>query len=336
MSACDDTALITWVQQCLSGEPQLEALPLDASFRRYFRVFQDDQTYILMDASREKDSVARFVAVAEHFKQLAVNVPVIFHQDLEKGFLLLTDFGEVLYSSVLNQTCADQLYRVALDMLVKIQHAQPTQACPLPAFDKTAMQAELDLFSDWFLEQHMGLTLSLTEQRVLQATFDYLLTSATDQPQVCIHRDYHSRNLLWLSDDTVGVIDFQDAMWGPVTYDAVSLLRDCYVDWPQDQVTQWLFYYIQQATAAGTVPVYPASQWQQWFDLMGMQRHLKAIFIFSRKYLRDHDDRYLQDIPRALKYIDSVATRYEPLADFKELLLHRIMPRYQEVQYANL
>jgi N-acetylmuramate 1-kinase len=303
-----------WLSQQLSREDfVLEPLEGDASFRQYYRFMNNTQNYIAVHASTETENTREFVHIAHAFGQLNLHVPQVLASDLEKGFLLLTDLGDDVLFRVLNKDNADRLYLKALDELGKIQQCQ----IDLPYFDRTYMLRELNWFTEWFLEKHLKLKLSQTTQKMLKIVFTLLLDSAASQPQCCIHRDYHSRNLMLLPQDRIGILDFQDAMIGPVTYDLISLIRDCYIEWPAHQVIQWAkgFHY-QYLTHL--IP--SQAEFIRYLDLMGIQRHLKAIFIFARKFHRDNVDSYLKNIPRALNYITHVSQHYPELQEFRVFL----------------
>lgn len=303
-------------------EPYKDILQIagDASFRRYFRVTYSDKTLIAMDAPPELEDSHSFVAISKAFEAKGLCVPHVIHVDLAVGFMLITDLHDDLYFRILTDENADGLYTRAIDKLHVIQRISQDDSYYFPPFSHDLLMEELNNFQHWYLKKHLVLSLSLDEQKLLSTTFEKLVTSALTQPQVCIHRDYHSRNLMVLPNNQVGIIDFQDAFWGPVTYDLVSLVRDCYVDWPVNQVDKWAKQYYDRALALGTLKDVSYQQFQQWFDWMGIQRHLKAIFIFARKWHRDHNKDYLGDIPRALKYIIDVSDKYDQLVDFREFI----------------
>jgi aminoglycoside/choline kinase family phosphotransferase len=296
----------------------------DASFRRYFRLQQGEQSYIVMDAPPALEDSQPFVALAALFAAHKVRVPSVLQQDLTQGFLLLSDFGDAVLLSLLKQGGAEQLYPAALDTLLQIQSVPPGQAYPFAHCDAAHLLAELHAFQEWYLEKYLQLDLLPHEQALLSEVFERLVKVATEQPQVCVHRDYHSRNLMWLPQQQVGVLDFQDAMWGPVTYDVVSLLRDCYIAWPDEQVQHWLAYYLQQAQAQQHLLTVSPSQLRYWFDLMGVQRHLKAIYRFSLKHVQEQRSEYLADIPQALRYVRAVSQAHPELAAFAEFLQQRV------------
>lgn len=296
----------------------------DASFRRYFRVDTTEGRFIVMDAPPEKENIRQFIKVAELMAEAQVNVPVIFEQNLADGFLLLEDFGSRCFLDHLDPGNADTLYESAFDNLLKLQSHPSLQSCDLPRYDEALLSRELAIFSDWFAGQLLDIEMPAN---LWQTTIAFLIDSALGQPTCCVHRDYHSRNLMVLEHDSPGVIDFQDAVIGPITYDLVSLLRDCYIAWPEQRVEHWLNQYYRRLQQAGLVSCEP-SRFKRWFDLMGMQRHLKAIGIFSRLHLRDGKPGYLNDIPRTLNYVLEVCSRHPELADFRQFLDTQLLPAY--------
>ncbi|MCG7898083.1 MAG: phosphotransferase [Candidatus Thiodiazotropha lotti] len=296
----------------------------DASFRRYFRIGVGDGSYIAMDAPTDKEDTKPFIQVANAFERIGLNVPHIHAMNLEQGFLLLEDLGDVLYLDRLNPQTVDRLYGDALAALVTLQACGPSHG--LPRYDRSLLINEMELFRDWLLEAHLNLQLSQEERQLLDELFQLLAENALQQPQVCVHRDYHSRNLMVVDSHNPGVIDFQDAVIGPVTYDLVSLLKDCYIEWPADQVEAWAMGYFESACKSGVLTEQDESSFLGWFDLMGVQRHLKASGIFARLNRRDGKPGYLQDIPRTLGYILGVADRYPATQDLGEFLRNRVMP----------
>ncbi len=321
-----------WIAEIYPGTPfTTNALQGDASFRRYFRIQFSDHTAIAMDAPPECEDSYPFVTIARALRKLDLHVPDILQENLSQGFLLLSDLGDELYLKKLTVETADQLYSNALNALLTLQTCSGIPGWGLPTFDRRMIGQELDLFSEWFLDRYLSLRLTQKESHTLRSAFDVLLASAEEQPQVCVHRDYHSRNLMVLGDK-VGILDFQDAVWGPISYDVVSLLRDCYIDWPLERVNTWALNYFAQAQAANIMPAgITASQFMRWFDLMGVQRHLKASFIFVRKLLRDQDHGYLDDIPRTLHYIEQILPHYPELKKFNQLFTQVILPKFYEV-----
>lgn len=302
----------------------------DASFRRYFRVKTSTEQFIVMDAPPAKENIEAFVRVAKLLTQSQINVPAIFRQNLADGFLLLEDFGSQCFLDRLNDSTASDLYQSAFDSLFKLQSQTPTQDSGLPSYDEALLHRELAIFDEWFLEQLLDISIP---SAVWQTIRSLLTASALEQPRCCVHRDYHSRNLMVLDNDSPGVIDFQDAVIGPITYDLVSLLRDCYIAWPEQQVEQWALNYFERLQQAALVNCSQA-QFKRWFDLMGLQRHLKAIGIFSRLHLRDGKSNYLDDIPRTLNYVTAVCAAYPELAEFNDFLHRHVLPAHHSISNA--
>ena len=318
------TGLKQWLDETLDApEYEIQPASADASFRRYFRVTVPGTSYIIMDAPPDKEDTGPFIAVAEHFLAIGLNVPEILFRDTAQGYLILTDFGSQSYLDALNAHTVERLYGDALGALAVLQTGTYVDPHCLPPYDEALLQTETGLFRDWYLGTHLGISLSDDEQASLQAVFDVLSASALAQPQVWVHRDYHSRNLMVVPRHNPGVIDFQDAVLGPVTYDLVSLLRDCYIAWPRAQVEDWVRGYHRLARQCGIPVCDEVEEFQRWFDLMGVQRHLKATGIFARLNHRDGKPGYLGDIPRTLAYIAQVAPDYPELA-FLDKLLKRL------------
>jgi len=294
----------------------------DASFRRYFRIKGSDGQFIVMDAPPDKENLEPFITVAGLLARSQVNVPAIFQQNRADGFLLLEDFGSECFLDRLNAHNASDLYHSAFDALFLLQTRTAIESCGLPRYNEGLLQRELGIFEDWFLNEWLDVPIPAS---LWEAVRSLLVASALEQPVTCVHRDYHSRNLMFLNDDSPGVIDFQDAVIGPITYDLVSLLRDCYIAWPQQQVEQWMAQYYQRLLQAELIAVNPA-QFKRWFDLMGLQRHLKAIGIFARLHLRDGKSGYLNDIPRTLNYVMTISATYPELGEFSDFLQHQVLP----------
>lgn len=301
----------------------------DASFRRYFRVWYDGQTRIVMDAPPAQEDCRPFVAMAQALRGLGLNAPEVLAGDLDQGLLLLTDLGSRQYLAELDDHRVSGLYDDALAALARLQIGGDPGSALLPPYDSALLHREMELFRDWFLGRLLGLNLSEDEHHLLDHTFALLTDNALEQPRVWVHRDYHSRNLMITDPDNPGILDFQDAVVGAVTYDLVSLLRDCYVAWPRSQVEAWALDYRVRLRALGMSGLDDAGQFLRWFDLMGVQRHLKAIGIFARLNLRDGKPGYLGDIPRTLGYVLEVAGRYAELARLRGLLRARGVDRWQ-------
>ncbi|HEV7618167.1 MAG TPA: phosphotransferase [Burkholderiaceae bacterium] len=291
----------------------------DASFRRYFRIDGGDgATYIVMDAPPPQEDVRPFIHVAEVFGKTGASVPKILAQDVERGFLLLSDLGSTTYLHQLNVDSVHKLYLDAIDALVLIQ----AQSRPgvLPEYDRALLLRELMLFPDWYIGKHLGVTMTNAQTADLNRIFDLLLANNLAQPQVFVHRDYHSRNLMVLDQANPGILDFQDAVYGPITYDLVSLLRDAYVQWDEEMVLDWAIRYWERAKRAG-LPVNPdIDAFYRDFEFMGLQRHLKVLGIFARLYHRDGKDAYLKDMPLVMEYTRNAAKRYNALIPLVRLL----------------
>lgn len=292
----------------------------DASFRRYFRISVGDGSFIVMDAPPGKEDMAPFLTVGAAFLKIGLNVPEVLRRDVGRGLYLLSDLGEVQYLQALDASTVERLYGDALDALLVIQ-AQGPQAGELPPYDESLLRREMALFCDWLLGRHLGLAPDAAQAALLERVFTALAQSALAQPQVCVHRDYHSRNLMVTPHHNPGILDFQDAVIGPITYDLVSLLRDCYIAWPRARVEDWALGYRELALQSGVLRPgqADAARFLKWFDWMGVQRHLKAAGIFARLWQRDGKPGYLGDIPRTLSYVVDVAGRYPELAGLDDL-----------------
>ncbi len=316
--------LKTWLAEVL-GTSDFDISPAssDASFRRYFRVSHAGETHIVMDAPPAQEDTASFVRVAGLLLAAGLSAPRILAKNAAQGFLLLSDLGDTPYLQVLTEASADRLYGDALSALLRMQQLDTQRLADIPPYGHALLLQEMQLFRDWYLQRHRQLSLSPTQSRALAGVFERLAAAALDQPRVFVHRDYHSRNLMFMTSANPGIIDFQDAVRGPVTYDLVSLLRDCYIRWPRARVEAWALGYLRAARQAGIVGAADDAPdeetWLRWFDWMGVQRHLKAAGIFARLDLRDGKPGYLDDIPRTLGYVREVAERHaalQPLLDF--------------------
>ncbi len=325
-------SLKQWLTQHLPQEIEITPILGDASFRRYFRINDKQQTYIAMDSPPHLENPQPFVAIAKTFAQLGLSVPTIHAADLKEGYLLISDLGDQLYLSALNTTSANHLYTIAMNELNIIQSCQNITDWDLPPFDEKFMLTELHNCQHWFFERHLGITIDDSLVQMLNKTNQSLLQSALEQPQCCVHRDYHSRNLMVLPQQGVGILDFQDAVWGPITYDLMSLLKDCYIAWPSDQVTHWALSFYEQRREAGVLKNSNPEQFIRWFDLMGMQRHMKCLFIFSRKYHRDSTTSYLKYLPQTLNYLIASSANYAEFSSFHTWLINEIAPKLQAVE----
>ncbi|MBB71121.1 MAG: aminoglycoside phosphotransferase [Legionellales bacterium] len=325
------TELTAWLTNtCQKTVQDITQIAGDASFRRYFRVTLPDMSLIAMDAPTEKENSHPFVAIAEAFANQGVIVPTILQQDLTNGFLLLTDFGDDLLLSALNDESVDGYYQQAIDELLLIQQCQHFPGYSLPIFDEHLIAQELALFPDWFLRKQLKLSLSPALRDGLASAFAIICAGFLAQPRLCVHRDYHSRNLMVLADGRLGVLDFQDAVIGPVSYDLVSLLKDCYIAWPRTKVEAWVKVYYDKALNAGILTGVDFDEFLRWFDWVGIQRHIKVLGIFSRLHLRDGKPGYLEDIPLVMNYLLDGLQRFPELAPFYQLLQQEVLPAYQQ------
>lgn len=309
--------LLDWLENdCLLNVEKCESASNDASFRRYFRVTIDGENFIAMDAPPDKEDIVPFMKLATLFKQANVNTPALLQHNLDDGFILLEDFGSQWLLDELNNENATELYRRALTDLLPLATNEALLNADLPRYDEALLRREMALFEEWFVEQLLDDELP---PDLWESVQEILIKSALEQPVVCVHRDYHSRNLMVLANGELGVLDFQDAVLGALTYDSVSLLRDCYIDWSDEKIEFWLRVYFEQLQAANVVEC-DFTQFKRWFDLMGMQRHLKVCGIFSRLHLRDEKSEYLKSIPRTLNYLLQVCGAYTELNEFQVCL----------------
>ena len=291
----------------------IEAASADASFRRYFRITSNSDTWVAMDAPPDKEDCQPFVHIATMIETAEVQAPHIFHWNKELGFMLLSDLGSEPYLNTLSENTAEQLYNDAIDALIKMQGIRNG----LAAYDKALLNTEMNLFEEWYLNKHFQIQLSQQQQNELKSIFDLLTENALNQPQVFVHRDYHSRNLMITRKDNPGVIDFQDAVIGGITYDLVSLLKDCYIAWPRQKIIKWLNHFRINNPLTNNIN---ENTFIHWFDLMGLQRHLKVLGIFCRLNYRDNKSNYLNDLPLTLAYVIDVCQRYEELTPLINLL----------------
>jgi aminoglycoside/choline kinase family phosphotransferase len=307
-----------WLTQVFAGGHFL-ILPAsaDASFRRYFRIDLDGQTYIVMDAPPQHENCQPFIHVAQLFLAAGVNVPKIVAQNLEQGFLLLSDLGNDTYLSKLDEQTADALYRDANEALIKIQLAsRPNE---LPEYDEALLLREMRLFSEWYVPKHLGVTLSNEQNRQLEDLYEVILRNNLAQPKVYVHRDYHSRNLM-VTDPNPGVLDFQDAVYGPITYDLASLYKDAYISWDEERMLDWVVRYWERAKKEGLPVTADFGEFYRDFEWMGVQRHIKVLGIFARLCHRDGKDGYLKDMPLVMTYLRKACERYNELGPMLKLL----------------
>jgi N-acetylmuramate 1-kinase len=310
--------LKTWLGQCLEQSSlKLEPASVDASFRRYFRVFLKDATLIAMDAPPEQEDCRPFVHVAALFGNAGVHVPKVLRQNLAEGFLLLSDLGQRTYLHELNDATAQSLYLDAIDALIRIQVAsRPTE---LPAYDHGLLMREVRLFPDWYLSRHLRVSLTHDQQEGLERIFETVLRRNLREGKVYVHRDYHSRNLM-ISEPNPGILDFQDAVYGPISYDLVSLLKDAYVSWEEERVLDWAVRYWEKARKVSLPVPLDFGEFYKDFEWMGVQRHLKVLGIFARLWHRDGKSGYLKDLPRVMHYLHKACERYAELRPLLNLL----------------
>lgn len=320
-------ALHAWLAAQIPGaESALAPASADASFRRYFRVTTGGETRIVMDAPPDREDCRPFIQVAQLMREAGLHVPEVLAADLQQGFLLLSDLGTTTYLQALTEANADALFGNAIDALVTWQRA--TRSGVLPPYDRMLLQREMDLFRDWYVGRHLGITLSENQAAALAGITALLADSALSQPAVYVHRDFMPRNLM-LCEPNPGVLDFQDAVCGPIAYDVVSLFRDAFISWEEQRVLDWTVRYWERAKRAHLPVDADFGDFYRAFEWMGLQRHLKVLGIFARIRHRDGKPAYLEDAPRFLAYARAVCARYAPLAPLARLLdeLEQLPPR---------
>ncbi len=317
-----EKALLHWARNALN-DASLTVQPAssDASFRSYLRTRSRDTSFVIMDAPPDKEDIGAWLDVNARLRAISLSAPEVMAVDRYDGFILMSDLGDTPYLDVLNADSADELYRDAINAM----HSMQVRIRPagLPDYDAERLRAELELFPEWFLRRHLGLRLAASEQMIIERMFQKLIDSALEQPQVFVHRDFHSRNLMKLGNNNPGIIDFQDAVRGPITYDLVSLLRDCYIEWPQERVMGWVNQYRDRLARASLIED-KELRFKRWFDWMGLQRHLKVLGIFCRLAYRDGKTRYLQDLPLTLRYVLDVAGRNKDLGPIATWLREKV------------
>lgn len=318
-----------------AAQSGLSVVSGDASFRRYFRLPLAEFNVIAVDAPPDKENSHPFVAIARALKAHDVAVPTVLAVDFEQGFMLLEDFGDALLRPALETGTVDLLYNSAMDTLVHLLQCREVPDYSLPLYDEKRLNDEMRLLPDWFIREYLKISLSAEQEALLQHAFNLINGEVRQQPQVFVHRDYHSRNLMLLKDGDIGVIDFQDAVIGPITYDLVSLLRDAYVVWPPESVTLWVSQFRDKLRSQQLLndSISPA-EFQRWFDWMGAQRHLKVVGIFARLSLRDGKHGYLNDIPLVFNYLLEEISPYPELAALQALLIDTLLPAYLQKEPA--
>ena len=305
--------LKAWLETTFLKQYTITVASADASFRKYYRARKDEKTYIIMDSSLELDSIKPFVGISSRLSSADVNVPKIYAQNLEEGFLILEDFGDTNLLDVLNKDNFKMHYANAIEEILKMQRADATN---LPLYDKAFLHFEMNLMREWYLEQKLLYKLSQKEENLLENTLEIISEVVLSQPQnVFVHRDFHSRNIMLTNKQTLGVIDYQDAMSGAISYDLVSLLKDCYISFERHEIEKLVLLFRDKVS-----PVTSDMEFLKWFDFMGLQRHIKVLGIFSRLSIRDGKDSYLDDIPLTLNYTIETALRYEETKALGEFL----------------
>jgi len=285
----------------------------DASFRKYYRLSKEGKSVIVMDASLEKSSLAPFMDITTRLLHVNVKAPKILLQNLSLGYLILEDFGDTNLLDVLNRENFKALYEKAIDEIITMQNADSTN---LPVYDKKFLHTEMDLMQEWYLEKKLALHVTQMQKELISSTLEAISNVVLSQPQnIFVHRDFHSRNIMLTPQNELGVIDYQDAMSGALTYDLVSLLKDCYIAFSREDIEALALLFAEKKGLH-----VKREEFLKWFDFMGLQRHIKVLGIFSRLYLRDGKDGYLKDIPLTLHYVIETASRYNETKEFGRLL----------------
>ena len=322
-------SLQNWLKETLeTSDFILKPASEDASFRYYYRLALDNNTFIVMDAPPDQEDCKPFIKVSNILHACNVNVPIIHNMDLEQGFLLLSDFGDDHYLNKLSKLTANNLYSDAIQTILSMQLSSDTEG--LSKYNEALLRREMSLFTDWLLDKHLGIALDTDQTKAVDALFDILVTNALEQPQAFVHRDFHSRNLMLTKERNPGVIDFQDAVVGPITYDLVSLLKDCYIKWTKIEIKGWVNFYLDKLALHDSKLDFDREQFQRWFDLMGVQRQLKASGIFARLSHRDDKHGFLKDIPRTLSYIVDLKSTYKELLPLCQLIETSILPELEK------
>jgi len=324
--------LTEWLRRQFPGETfTLAPASADASFRRYFRAtFVDGRTLVVMDAPPQHENCRPFLHIAKLFEDAGTHVPHVYAQDLQQGFLLLSDLGNTTYLQALKAGSAPRLYDAATDALIKIQLASRDNE--LPPYDEALLLREMRLFPEWYIARHLNASLTDKQHAKLEEVFARIIANNLAQPRVYVHRDYHSRNLMQVDENNPGVLDFQDAVYGPITYDLVSLFKDAYIRWEEAETIDWLIRYWEKARKAGLPVAADFSDFYRDYEWMGVQRHLKVLGIFARLHHRDGKDGYLKDLPLVKAYLRAACVRY---IDLKPLLnlLDELEPREAQTGY---
>jgi N-acetylmuramate 1-kinase len=317
-----------WLSRDLGLHPErIEPASADASFRRYFRAFHDGKTFVVMDAPPGKEDVRPYLKVSDLLESIGVHVPHVHESDAAKGLLLLEDLGGTHYLSRLNAgDDPERLYGEALKVLADIQVRGQGASAELAPYDREVLARELALMPEWFCKRHLGLDLSPSQSQLIADAFEFLIAEGLAQPSVFVHRDYHSRNLMVVTRRNPGVLDFQDALRGPIGYDLVSLLKDCYISWSRDRVERWVSEYRDLLRSRGGPIGGSEREFLRWFDLIGVQRHIKVLGIFARLWYRDGKAGYLRDLPLTLNYVREACALYSELQEFARFIEECVVP----------
>lgn len=332
------SGLASWAREVLPGlganvSSSAELVPVsdDASFRRYFRFTEGADRFVLVDAPPEQEDNESFIKISKALVRSGLNSPEVFAADVTQGYLVITDLGDVLYLQAVREDPSRlrPLYNEAIDSLIVMMGVE----CDVPNYDESRLREEMSLFPDWFLGQKLGLEMTAGQREMLSAVETLMVENAIEQPQVFVHRDYHCRNLM-VTAGKPGIIDFQDAVTGPITYDLVSLFKDCYYRFARDEVVDWVAKFRERLVKEGRLDGVTEAEFLKWFDLMGVQRHLKCAGIFSRLHLRDGKARYLSDIPLVISYLMEASSAYPELHDLHGFLHTHIEPRMTEASFS--
>ncbi|AGG88227.1 phosphotransferase [Rhodanobacter denitrificans] len=320
-------ARLAWTRQVLDDASlTLQPASADASFRSYWRTAHGGQSWIVMDSPPQREDPRPWLAIGARLAAAGLHVPAVQAHDLQQGFLLIEDLGSRLYLAELNGANADRLYGDAMDALLAMQTRVPSD--DLPPFDHAVLVSGLEVMPEWFLQRHLGHAPACGEWDVLEAAFGVIVRNALAQPRRFVHRDFHSRNLLVVDENNPGIIDFQGALHGPLTYDLASLLRDAYIAWPRERVEGWVESYRRRLLGAGVIDAsVDAAHFLRWFDLTGLHRHVRVLGQFYRLWYRDGKPGYLRDVPQVYRYVIEVAGSYPELADFAALLERHVQGR---------
>jgi len=329
--ATRELALAHWLSheyQMPADKITLKPIASDAGFRRYFR-FASQKPLLAVDAPPQTEDTHQFVALARYLRDQGVRTPEIVAADEQQGFLLVEDFGDRLLYRELDASHLEAGYESALSTLLSLQRCRDNPSL-IPRYDRALLRRELEIFTEWLVDKMLGYSLTADDTSLLNHTFTRLEDTILTQPQTLVHRDYHSRNLIRCDDGDLGVIDFQGALWGAMTYDLVSLLRDCYLRWPANEVKNLALRYRHMAISHNLIPPIDPEQFLRWFDWTGLQRHIKVLGIFARLDLRDGKPSYLKDLPLVIRYTLEIAHNYPELRPFADWFDAKLLPLIEQ------